>query len=512
MFGELFSDPMNIGFVLSLGAMAFAMRYLEAPKAEPAPVEPISLERVQRVLDGLNRAQQPPQAEAIIRADSAEGAAVVALTPDPPNADANQAGVVARLVPQIPIRVNEEARSWFGGAPEMPVSVTWPDFQGKRGTFLAQICCADLPPALWDGRGPRQGWLAFFADPETGRDIRVVHFNRRGPVRATPEPGPGCLWRGVTTDGLGLSRAEGFPRWPLDIVAVAPGGPDPRAAGANLIRHEMDARGFDLADPQHHPFDWPSLLALLDSAHSGLVRRKAVLKSTLPDLDKQLRDARKHLSLGGMKQDMTEAMQKKADVFGPTVEAWKESIASLDAADEKLQAIIAETLPRAERETFKPETAARIMERLRAIELVHVERATEMNSGLGEPARTKRLPLTVHDRQVNLFVFDYELLREDMAKQVYCDDPYDLPTRQRDYFEGLWLELARFEMPSMGHKPFGFVFGYDSARDYTLAEFPNSDVMNWRFGDGQSLAATLRKGELDTIFSTPGRATKRSAA
>src|SRR3546814_7907142 len=28
--------------------------------------------------------------------------------------------------------------------------------------------CADLPPDLWDGLGPREGWLAVFAHPMTG--------------------------------------------------------------------------------------------------------------------------------------------------------------------------------------------------------------------------------------------------------------------------------------------------------------------------------------------------------
>ncbi|MEM9097332.1 MAG: DUF1963 domain-containing protein [Pseudomonadota bacterium] len=76
-------------------------------------------------------------------------------------------------------------RSWVGGAPSLPHGVDWP-YQtqgGKRfqSQFLAQICCEDLPEEIWDGHGPRSGWLVFFVD-------RVLHVAELGESVAPNAP------------------------------------------------------------------------------------------------------------------------------------------------------------------------------------------------------------------------------------------------------------------------------------------------------------------------------------
>src|SRR4051794_34286422 len=74
------------------------------------------------------------------------------------------ASVVLRR--QVPIRFDEPARSWLGGLPQMPDNIPWPRTTGNGAPlhFIAQIACADLPKQIWNGRGPRDGWLLLFVD------------------------------------------------------------------------------------------------------------------------------------------------------------------------------------------------------------------------------------------------------------------------------------------------------------------------------------------------------------
>src|SRR5882762_3377809 len=74
-----------------------------------------------------------------------------------------QPSVVLRR--QVPIRFDEPARSWLGGLPQMPDNIRWPRVaKGAPLHFIAQIACGDLPKQVWNGRGPRDGWLLLFVE------------------------------------------------------------------------------------------------------------------------------------------------------------------------------------------------------------------------------------------------------------------------------------------------------------------------------------------------------------
>lgn len=133
---------------------------------------------------------------------------------------------------QIPPR-DEPSRSWLGGLPRMPADVEWPrgvnPEHADKGAvplhFIAQLCCADLPAELWDGLGPREGWLLLFvngntcdnSDPETWR---VLHIMDEGEDRQPPaDLGP--IHDGVYTGQTAWTRTEClFPRWPVDMVVM----------------------------------------------------------------------------------------------------------------------------------------------------------------------------------------------------------------------------------------------------------------------------------------------------
>src|SRR5262249_11941436 len=137
--------------------------------------------------------------------------------------------------------------SWFGGLPQMPDNIPWPRvFKGAPLHFIGQIACADLPKQIWNGRGPRDGWLLLFVDVLQMEDdsesllellveawqgevesehrlIGVLHIDRLGPERQPPEDRPTV--RHALRDHIGQFPPEirdGVPklwrRWPVDLV------------------------------------------------------------------------------------------------------------------------------------------------------------------------------------------------------------------------------------------------------------------------------------------------------
>lgn len=84
--------------------------------------------------------------------------------------------------------------SRFGGAPDLPAGLAWPERDGRPLTFLAQIDLAEVrAPDL-----PAAGWLLFFYDaveqpwgfdPKDAGGARVVHVDAaRGALSRRPHP------------------------------------------------------------------------------------------------------------------------------------------------------------------------------------------------------------------------------------------------------------------------------------------------------------------------------------
>lgn len=142
--------------------------------------------------------------------------------------------ISAVLCPQVPIRFEETPRSWLGGLPQMPGDIPWPRSgpDNKPLHFAAQICCADLPGALWAGQGPRDGWLLLFIDGfRAGQDdgegenawSTVIHINALGPERAAPDDLHGVhdlIMSGPNYDAA-FDQSDVpsvWRKWPIDII------------------------------------------------------------------------------------------------------------------------------------------------------------------------------------------------------------------------------------------------------------------------------------------------------
>ncbi len=220
-----------------------------------------------------SRASLPPKAERKPKAPK---------TPDTP-AKAVKESVSVILRRQVPVRFDEEARSWLGGLPRMPAGTEWPRARPKKPLhFVAQLDCASLPQELWGGLGPREGWLLLFVDIEaideqSRRPIaRVLHVPDLGPEA---EPPTGLYF--ARRDNIDVDRLPGalpraqrkhFRKWPVDLV---PGAADTSGlTGSDLYGAPEDdliltaSGGF----PMERPMTWRGAYTVL----AGLVQRHGV--------------------------------------------------------------------------------------------------------------------------------------------------------------------------------------------------------------------------------------------
>lgn len=400
---------------------------------------------------------------------------------------------LVRLVPQVPIRDGRAPRSWLGGGPCLPTGMAWPEIDGARADFLAQICLADLPADLWDGLGPRTGWIAIFAHPETG-ETRVIHLFSADVAHAPAAPvGAVFCWSEITVrEGDVAHLPRQWPQWPVEPVTIRPGDPDPWVEGGDEGRHERYKAGYDVREPGLHPFDWDSLLALTDVLEAGMRKYNfAVDHGDESPLVKQRARLLVRLAEPPASGEHQRLQQQLADVdeLIAASNAARATNAAARARAEEVIAIVRET--RASGAPFFAGDAAAVVEALADAEWVKVGR---------EPGSdricTTRLPLTRHDKDCALWVYEYDIRHGELAKRAYCADPDSLPAAQRAHYEPQWQALARHEMPSMGHVPIGYVHEFDDDDDVTLIEIPTGHLLNWMFSDCHHLVLTMRKTDL----------------
>ncbi|KGB52525.1 hypothetical protein FG91_03269 [Sphingopyxis sp. LC81] len=375
--------------------------------------------------------------------------------------------VTLRLVPQIPPRDAISTNSWLGGRPHPPAGMEWPRIDDQPADFLAQIGCADLPRDLWGGLGPRDGALAFFIHRRK-HELRVLHLRDTGmpvtpPFTLNDPEGWFGPHGGLASGDLGAFAVRAFPEWPVDLVAVRPGDADPRSEGdPNEPGAALHDRGYDIADPAFHPFDWGSMTAMVALLEQRLDR---LMTETPPGADAD--------NSGEMEQ--CAALNREAR-----------------ARTEEIIAIVRDSAARAD---FSASDATAVMAGLHAIRWVKVIRSADPETG-AEQIETITLPLTTHRADANLWVHDYQTILFDRAKHAWCANPDNLSAPARALFEPWWRTLAEREMAAMGHEPFRHVPDYDEERDAVLLELPTSGLMSRIFGDRDNLVVTIDKADL----------------
>ena len=377
--------------------------------------------------------------------------------------------VTLRLVPQIPPRDAISTTSWLGGRPRLPAGTEWPKIDDQSADFLAQIDCAGLPRALWGGLGPRDGTLAFFIHRRKP-DMRVLHLRDAGapvsPPFALNDPeGWFAPYGGLGAGDLAPFAVRAFPEWPVDLVAARPDEADPREVGdADEPGRALYDRGYDIADPAFHPFDWGSMTAMV-----------ALLEMRLGEL------AMENAPVDTASDDEADEAKRRAAVNREAVERAREIVAIVHDS--------------AARDAFAAGDATAVMAALHAIRWAAAVRTIDPETG-AERTETITLPLTTHRADADLWVHDYQTMLFDRATHAWCANPDHLSAPARALYEPWWQDLAAREVAAMGDEPLHHIADFDEDRDAVLIELPTSGLMSRRFGDGDNLVVTIDKADL----------------
>ena len=357
--------------------------------------------------------------------------------------------VVVYLRPQVPLRDAEHPRSWLGGGPAMAEDVAWPEVDGVATRFIGQICCADLPDELWDGVGPREGWLALFVH---SKGVVVKHLSVLGPWRERPDGSDSDDWLPymVGHPQAGLAPIRERPRWPVDLIAVRPGEPKLWKPHSSVM-HQLYAATHDAASPEHRPFDRNSTLEMLAMIERRIDERLAAMVQR--ERDQATTDEQR-----GQSQRRRAALE----VVLPPVRDLAERVRAVPALAE--------------------DDIADIMQQLSAISVPDKSDGTTS--------------LTQHPGASWLWVWDFEERRLELAKQVYSRDPAALPEPARSYCEAIWRQVADGEMATMGQVTRGHVEEFDGRTDVALIELRSTDLIGWNFGDVSNLFLSLGRDDL----------------
>ncbi len=501
-----------IGFLLVLGLLLYASVRITLASfrnvgaaltaARTAPAAPAAPSRRRGLVEPQTTTPSPPltRADSELLSNLLDGMiAQIAHEDAMIDARGNEACVV-RLVPQLPIRDAANPRSWLGGGARLPAGMAWPQIDGTNANLIAQICLSDLPPDIWDGLGPRDGWLAILSHPESW-DIRLLHLASADVPHVPPAPvGPAYCWTQIDPrPGQIAHLPRVWPQWPVDVVAVRQGDDDPHVEQEYQGHHARYAAGYDLRDPGLHPFDWPSLLALCDVLEAWMADQWKAHDPAKPSpLLDQLNNLQVRATDPELSADQRSRIERSITFLPELIAATDQARAANEdtrARAEEIIAIVRETY--AATEPFSANDAEAVVGALGEINWVRVIRENDPGFSDGaERVRMLRLPMTQHDKDATSWVYAYDQRHADLAKRVYCADPAKLPAPQRAEYEPRWREQAAAEMPSMGHIPMGYVHEFEEDDDVTIIEIPTGHLVDWMFGDCHHLVLTMTKADL----------------
>ncbi|WP_170333331.1 DUF1963 domain-containing protein [Ruegeria arenilitoris] len=406
-----------------------------------------------------------------------------------------------RLVPQVPVRDVDAAAGWIGGGACLPIGTSWPILDSPT-QLLAQINCGKLPEDLWQGLGPREGWLAIFLDPVSFK-LTALHFDQAGPFVPSPEVDQECYILGIDHSRRAPNRTWRFTRWPVDIVPVRLGQDDPHLYGRCKITNERYKERHDIVEKHRLPFDWPSTQTMIDKALSFV--ESMIATGDLPDhlkpesieaMKRRVEQAKKN----GDPIDEIAKMTFDYENHFALIESFKFRSENGPKVVKKLKAIKSEVDKMALSGDFSQEKISQFTTELSQLTWMYVKTPPWTISHverMKEGVKVFELPLTTHDPKASpnwIYSFESELL--DAAKAPYFQQDEQLPDALISDCEEVWAAQARHEMGGMGHTPWGYVHQFNSRQEVTLLELPSSDLIGWMFGDVNNLVITIKKRDL----------------
>ena len=371
----------------------------------------------------------------------------------------------ATLRPAVPIDPDRTYPGWFGGAPDLPEDVPWPEVADEPAHFLCQIDCAALPAGLWQGAGPREGWLRIFAGTYWSETdwFTGLWTAERGTPRDGPGPAEADWFRAAPSLDPALTT---IPRWPIDIASCEDlklATPD-HQEGFQTYRHAAE---MDLRDPCFQPFDAATVRLLLSRLRKDLERWQRFPESWAQN-----------------QPQMEQADRDYLTAFQPRID---DAVSAFEAVAQRVEAGL-QTNP------SHGEVISRMVDELAGIV---VPRAGKQEAA--KPFEETATPLTGMPPVLRSnWPQDYREALYEHAKAAYAADPAALPPQQRAFFERVWAEDAACSVVTMGAVPRGFAAtacGPD-AEHALLMEFTTSQLLNWIWGDMYNLVLAVPRQDL----------------
>lgn len=390
-----------------------------------------------------------------------------------------------------------ETSSWVGGLPKLPAKMDWPMVGTRPAVFLAQISLEDLPKALWNGVGPRSGWLVFWAgDNDTDRCAKSIVRYVTGRVEERRQrPGVTPNWhRTMVPKGLEAALGEegkSPARWYLEQV-------DGPALGAveDMMSETESYYNEDLGewiweptwtskvrdylnqvvtqDEIRNGVDWPSLRGLIGIWHQAVL-------DNIHDLGRQIANA--DMDLERAKAPMEKELKLLRDNPGA------EQI-SFDAIERKLAEATAKFtagIDKAKALLRKANAALEFAEDVE-LEIATLEQDTPFAPELGEEILAKlNKSYAATSGHVHR---DIQHFMENYARYQYTLDRDSVPDVLISLFAPLWELQCRETLIFMGRS-----LGSERA-DARLIDMPPHPLAGLTFGDNCRFYSDLRVPDL----------------
>lgn len=393
-----------------------------------------------------------------------------------------------------------ETSSWVGGLPKLPEQLDWPHVGSRPATFLAQISLSDLPATLWQGTGPRTGWLVFWAgDDDVQRCAKTIVRHVTGPVQERPQP-PGVTpnWH-RTMEPKGLEAALGDAgkspaRWYLERVDGPALGAVEDMMSENRSYYDEEL-GQWIWEPTwtsqvHEPlgqvvkqgwlrtgFDWPSL--------RGMVRiwQETVLED-MRDFKREI--ANENIGLQGVRAPLERELQLLQDNPGAEKASFEAIESKLSIVDAKYKA----QMDRTKKRLTKAQAALEAVEQVE-FEIGTLEQETPFTPELG---KAKLAILNGKYPATSMFVSrETQHFIENYARYLYTLDPNSVPDALFKLFAPLWELQCRETLIFVGRN----LEGKDGMQtDARLIDIPPHPLAGLTFGDGKRFYSDLPMHDL----------------
>ena len=399
-----------------------------------------------------------------------------------------------RLVPQIPIR--NKSTSWFGGHPYMPASINWPiGTDGLPMQFLAQLDLSQVPDKLWDGLGPRSGWLVFFTNYEFG-GAKVIHITDFGQARIAP-PIPQSRvseyghwfnvhyldYAEIKRLGKTLPFDHRPPYWPVDIVPVAEGSRTHewnywRPRGGRSPLGLLRQTGYDLREERLAPFDWHSVWLLVHASQRKVWSIQETLRRWLDKAQSGIENLELKRPDGYMKE--IEARRSEAVVFQSNLDV-------LATTEAKLLALEESALELAKHHPFTAEIRD---DYFAQITQLPIPRCRDWGNKESDYFSLISTP----DSKSGLS--DYLNLLLQYVKRLYSGSLKCLNPPMLDFLLNEVKYFGSTEFGLSGHHAIDALPAFNNDHEIGLLQLPSSGLMGWEWGDVYDVVFSIPKADL----------------